>query len=67
MRPPLPRTKQHCSVKSEFGYFAGACFADRPSLVHSPATGDRQFKKQHQVQNAENSAVDVAVDVLQKG
>jgi len=31
-----------------------------------PATGDRQFKKQYQVQKAEDGAVDVAVDVLQK-
>jgi len=43
-----------------------ACFTDRPTPVNSPATGDRQFKKQHQVQKAEDSAVDVAVDVLQK-
>jgi hypothetical protein len=31
-----------------------------------PATGDRQFKKQHQAQKAEDGAVDVAVEVLQK-
>jgi len=31
-----------------------------------PATGDRQFKKQHRIQKAEDGAVDVAVDVLQK-
>jgi hypothetical protein len=31
-----------------------------------PATGDRQFNKQHQVEKAEDGAVDVAVDVLQK-
>lgn len=54
-------TQQHCSVKSEFGYFPGGCFTDR-SLVHSPATGGRQFKKEHQVQKAD----DGAVDVLQK-
>ena len=59
-------TQQHCSVNSQFDYFAGGCFTDRPSLVHSPATGGRQFNKQHQVQNADDGAVDVAVDVLQK-
>jgi len=31
-----------------------------------PATGDRQFKKQHRIQKADDAAVDVAVDVLQK-
>jgi hypothetical protein len=57
-------TQQHCSIKSEFDYFVGGCFADRPSLVHSPTTGGCQFNKQHQVQNADDGAVDV--DVLQK-
>jgi hypothetical protein len=61
---PSIHTQQHCSVKSEFGYFAGCCFADRPTLVNSPATGDREFNKQQQVQNAEDVAI--AVDVLQK-
>jgi hypothetical protein len=37
-------------VKNEFGYFADGCFTDRPSLVHFPATGDRQFKKQYRIQ-----------------
>jgi hypothetical protein len=59
-------SQQHCSVKSGFGYFADGCFIDRPSLVHFPATGGRQFNKQHQAQNAEYGAVDVAVDVMQK-
>jgi hypothetical protein len=59
-------TQQHCSVKGEFCYFGDGCFTDRPSLVNSPATGGRQFKKQHQVQKAEDGAVDVAVDVLQE-
>jgi len=59
MRRLLPRTKEHWGVKSEFGYFAGGCFTDRPTLVHSSATGGRQFKKQHQVQKAEDGAVDV--------
>jgi hypothetical protein len=63
--PSSIHSQQHCR-KSEFGYFADGCFTDRPSLVHSPATGDRQFNKQHQVQNAEDGAVDVAVDVLQE-
>jgi hypothetical protein len=53
-------------VKSEFGYFADGCFTDRPTPLDSPATDGRQFKKQHQVQNADDGAVDVAVDVLQK-
>jgi hypothetical protein len=44
----------------------GGCFTDCPTLVHSPATGDRQFNKQHQVKNAEDGAVHVAVDVLQE-
>jgi hypothetical protein len=61
---PSIHTQQHCSGKSEFGYFADGCFTNRPTLVNSPATGDRQFKKQHQVQNAEDVAI--AVDVLQK-
>jgi hypothetical protein len=64
--PSSIHSQQHCTVKSEFGYFAGGCFTDCPTLVHSPATGGRQFKKQHQVQNAEDGAVDVAVDVLQE-
>jgi len=39
----------------------------RPSKPDTfPATGDRQFKKQHRIQKAENGAVDVAVDVLLK-
>jgi hypothetical protein len=63
---PSIHTQQHCSVKSEFGYFAGCCFADRPTLVNSQATGDRQFKKQHQVQKAEDGAINVAVNVLKK-
>jgi hypothetical protein len=54
------------TIKSEFGYFTDGCFTDRPTLVHTPATGDRQFNKQHQVQNAEDGAINVAVDVLQK-
>jgi len=37
------------------------------NLGKFPATGDRQFKKQHRVQKAEDGAVDVAVDVLKKG
>jgi len=49
--------QQHCGVKSELGYFADGCFTDLPSPVHS--TGDRQFNKQHQVQKAEDGAVDV--------
>ncbi len=56
--------QEHCGVKSEFGYFADGCFTAFPSPVHS--TGDRQLKKQDQVQNAEDGAVDVAVDVLQE-
>jgi len=60
--PSSIHTQQHCSVKSEFDYFADGCFTDRPSLVHSPATGGCQFNKQHQVQTAE----DGAEDVLQK-
>ena len=63
---PSIHSQQHCSVKSGFGYFADGCFTDRPTLVNSQATGGRQFNKQHQVQNAEDGAVDVAVDVLQK-
>jgi len=39
----------------------GGCCTDRPTLVNSPATGGRQFKKQHQVQKAEDGAVDVAL------
>jgi hypothetical protein len=57
--PSSIHSQQHCSVKSEFDYFAGGCFTNRPTLVHSSATGGRQFKKQHQVQKAEDSAVDV--------
>jgi hypothetical protein len=34
--------------------------------VHSPATGGRQFNKQHRVQNAEDGAINVAVDVMKK-
>ena len=64
--PSSIHSQQRCSVKSEFGYFADGCFTDRPSLVNSSATGGRQFKKQHQVQNAEDGAVDVAVNVLQE-
>jgi hypothetical protein len=64
--PSSIHSQQHCSVKSEFDYFADGCFTERPSLVHFPATGDRQFNKQHQVQNAEDGAVHVAVDVMQK-
>jgi hypothetical protein len=64
---PSIHSQQHCSVKSEFGYFATDCFTHRLSLVHSPTTSDRKFNKQHQVQNADDGAVDVAVDVLQKG
>jgi hypothetical protein len=59
-------TQQHCSVKSEFDYFADGCFTDRPSLIHSATTGGRQFKKQHQLQNAEDGAINVAVDVMKK-
>src|SRR6476661_10457308 len=66
MRPPLPRTKQHCSVKSEFGYFATGCFTDRPTPVHSPATADRQSNEQHQIKEDSDAAEDVAVDILQK-
>lgn len=66
MRPRLPRPKQHCSVKTKFGYFAGGCFTDRPALVNSPATADRQLNEQHQVQEVEDAAEDVAVGVLQK-
>jgi hypothetical protein len=62
---PSIHTQQYCSVKSKFSYFADGCFTDR-SLVNSQATGGRQFKKQHQVQNAEDGAVDVAVDVMKK-
>jgi len=61
-------TQQHCRVKSEFDYFADGCFTDCPTLVSSPSTGVRKFNKQHQVQNAEDGAVDVvAVDVPRKG
>jgi hypothetical protein len=56
-------TQQHCSVKSEFDYFVGGCFTARPSPVHSPTTRSRQFNKQHQVQKAEDGAINVAVDV----
>jgi hypothetical protein len=62
----LPHTKQHCTVKSEFDYFADGCFTDRPTLVHFPTTGDCQFNKQYQVQKVEDGAVDVAVNVLPK-
>jgi hypothetical protein len=62
--PSSIHAQQHCSVKSEFGYFGGGCFSDRRTLVNFPSTGDRKFNKQHQVQNAEDGAVDVAVDVL---
>jgi hypothetical protein len=41
---------------------AAGCFTDRPTPVNSSATGGRQFKKEHQVQKAD----DAAVDVLQK-
>jgi hypothetical protein len=64
--PSSIHSQQQCSVKTEFGYFAGGCFTDRPTLVHSPATGDCKFNKQHQVQNADDGAVDFAVNVLQK-
>lgn len=50
MRPPLPRTKQHCSVKSEFGYFAGGCFAQPKALPQPAGASDRQFDCQHEVQ-----------------
>jgi len=63
---PSIHTQQHFSVKSGFDYFAGSCFTDRPTLVSSPSIGARQFNKQHQVQKAEDGAVNVAVDVLQK-
>src|SRR6476661_10734840 len=66
MRPPLPRTKQHCSVKSEFGYFATGCFTDRPTPVHSPATAYRQSNEQHQIKEDSDAAEYVAVDILQK-
>jgi len=65
--PSSIHSQQRCSVKTEFGYFAGGCFVHRPTLVQSPAIGGRQFNKQHQVENADDGAVDVAVDVLQKG
>jgi len=64
--PSSIHTQEHCSVKSEFGYFVGGCFTHRPTLVHSPATGDRQFNKQHRVQNAEEGAINVAVEVMKK-
>jgi hypothetical protein len=64
--PSSIHRQQHSSVKSEFDYFAGGCFTDHPTLVHSPATGDCKFNKQHQVQNAEDGAINVAVDILQK-
>jgi hypothetical protein len=59
--PSSIHSQQHFSVKSEFGYFV-----DRPTLVHSSATADRQFKKQHRVPNAEDGAINVAVNVLKK-
>jgi hypothetical protein len=58
--------QEHCGVKSEFGYFADGCFTDLPSPIHSTATGGRQFKKQHRVHNAEDGAINVAVDVVKK-
>jgi hypothetical protein len=30
--PSSIHTQQHCSVKSEFGYFVDGCFTDRPTL-----------------------------------
>ena len=35
MRPPLPRTKQHCGDGGQFGYFAEGCFTptDRPATL----------------------------------
>ena len=64
--PSSIHTQQHCSVKSEFGYFADGCFTDRPSLVDFLATGRRQFNKQYRIQKVEDGAIDVAVDVLKK-
>ena len=64
--PSSIHTQQHCSVKSEFGYFADGCFTHRPSLVDSLATGGGQFNKQYRIQKVEDGAIDVAVDVLQK-
>jgi hypothetical protein len=65
--PNSIHSPQHCSVKSEFGYFADGCFTDRPSLVDSLPTGGRQFNKQYRIQKVEDGAIDVAVDALQKG
>jgi hypothetical protein len=64
--PPLPCTEKHCSVKTEFGYFACGGFTDCPASVDSPATADRQSNEQHQIQEVEDAAEDVAVDILQK-
>jgi hypothetical protein len=64
--PSSIHTQQHCSVKSEFGYFADGCFTDRPSLVDSLATASRQFNKPYRIQKVEDGAIDVAVDVLKK-
>ena len=50
MRPPLPRTQEHCCVETEFGYFTAGGFTKRPAPTDSPATGDRQFNKQRQIQ-----------------
>jgi len=30
--PSSIHSQQQCSVKTEFGYFAGGCFTDRPTL-----------------------------------
>lgn len=66
MRPVLPRPKQHCSVQTEFGYFAGGCFAGQETQSHPQYEGDGQFNQQHQIQEAEDGAEDVAAGVLQK-
>jgi hypothetical protein len=36
---------------------ADGCFTDSPTPVDSSATGGRQFKKEHQVQKADDAAV----------
>ena len=66
MGPPLPRTEKHCSVKTEFGYFAGGGFADCPAPPDSPATTYCQLNEQHQIQEVEDGAEDIVVGVLQK-
>jgi hypothetical protein len=64
--PSSIHSQQHCRVKTEFGYFATGCFTHRPTPVNSPATGERQFNKQYQVQKGEDGAVDVVVEALAK-